>query len=348
MGTVGAGMVAGCTGGDDEPEVRTVFVTEDDGSQETGGDDGAASESPLPDTITIGHTSPAMPVHHFAMYPSYMNIIGDAAGIERQVYGGQTPMIAGIIKGEIDFGFNSPSAVAQALNQGFPIVALYGYMQQYNFSIVVNPDEISSWEDLRGEGVAVHSPSSVSAAATAVMAQEELGSVDELSIEYVLGTPNRLAALQSGQVAAATVFRSGAVQAQKDGYGAVLASPDEYDRLSTQTVQFWVTLETALEDREAELRAEIEPLQQAYQDLYDRDPETITQEAIDTGFYGEFDFDVLQETLEYYRDIEMWPVDGGLSQESVGNAYDLLVETELLEADVVPDYDDLVDDRFLN
>jgi ABC-type nitrate/sulfonate/bicarbonate transport system substrate-binding protein len=163
-----------------------------------------------------------------------------------------------------------------------------------------------------------------------------------------MGTTNRLSALQSGEVAAATVFQVGATQAENEGYAEVLARPSEYDQLSQQTVQFWVTLEEALEDREDQIRAQIEPLQEAYQQTYDRDPATIAQEAKDTGFYGEFGVDVLQQTLEHYRDVNMWPVDGGLTEESVNKAYDLLVSTGLLEEDIVPEYSDIVDDRFLN
>lgn len=301
----------------------------------------------LPDTVTVGYPSPALPVYNFALYPALERRLDDLdVALELNQFKGYTPMVNGILGGEMDVGVLSMASVVKALDQDFPLVAPVGYTREFSFALVTRP-EIEKWEDLRGKTVAVHSPNSMSTVTGRVMVQERLGSRDAADFEFVIGTPNRLAELKAGNVAGAVVFLSGALQAEKDGYANVLAYPWQFERLSAQTTAALVTSRDRLENDPETFGTLVDEVLGAYETLYGGDPEQLTDEALATDRFSEFETDVWVEALGQVRDAKIWPRDGGLTKENVRKAQDVLVSTGMIEESQRVSRAAFVSDRFL-
>lgn len=324
VGASGIGIsLAGCIGGD-----------EDQGAGE------------IPDLVNLGYPSPAHPVYNYAVIPSFRDRMEDEHGVETEwsEFSGFTELSAGLIQEEALMGSLTPETVAEARAEGMPLVGIYGKATAYDFAIIVDP-EIDSWDDLRGESFASHSPSSQSDVVTRGIAEAELGDADEIDIDYIPGTPSRLAALESGEVAGTVVFLSGALQAVEDGYAELLSVPWEYDLLENNACQFWVTLETTLEENEDTIGEMLEHMGAAYDEMYEADPEEINELALESGTYTEFDDDVWLEAYEQAIDVEMWQ--GEITDEQVENVMDAVTQTGLLDDDQRLSRDELIDDRFM-
>lgn len=305
-----------------------------------------AQESDFPDTFTIGTPSPASPIWEFAAWPAFQNRIEQEFGstVERKVFQGFTPLVSAFIRNEVDMGYVSLASLVKAKHQGLPIIAPMGYAQQYIFPLITSPS-ISSWSDLRGKKVAVHSPSAVSTATARVMVKEELGNEDAVEYQNILGTPNRLSALESGNVDAASVFLSGALQAEKSGNAKILAKPWKYDRLATQTTVLWGVSERSLDQNPDLFSGVVNQMKRSYEWLYETKPETIVDQALSTGIFPEFSEDVWLETFEQVRSHNLWARNGNVQKRQLRKAQDVLVSTGLIEERIPRN--EIVTERFL-
>lgn len=295
-------------------------------------DGGGAAES-LPASMTVGYPSPALPVYNFALYPGMqaeLDARGTALALDQ--YKGYTPMVSGLVSGEMDFGVLSLTSLLKARAQDFPVVAPVGYTREYGFAMVTAPD-VEGWDDLRGETIALHSPSSISTVTGRVMVEAELGSRDAVDFEYIIGTPSRLAAIEGGNVKAAVVFVSGALAAERDGRAKTLAFPWEYDRLRNQTTAALVVPEAAVDERPEEVRALTEAATATYEGLYEADPAAVTEDALASGHYSQFPTSVWEDAFEQVREADMWPEGESLGEDAVGRAQDVLVETGMITED---------------
>lgn len=332
---VGGSVVgfAGClSGSDDEP-----------GDQQNESPDDSSFQPP--DTATVGFPSPALGIFDYAVFPGFQKQL-EETNVEREVFNGYSPMVASFVRGDHNFGFMALPAAIDAVNEGFPLRIISAHTEEHAFSLIVQ-NEISSWEDLEGGNVAVHSPSSMSTAAVKAMIEAELDDANAVEYTNILGTPNRLSAMQSGQVDAASVFASGGYNAESEGYAQVLGVPWDYDVLSDQVGFVWVTLDEVLEENEDLLEYYITNMHESYSYLYETDTETVVDEALATDIYPDFAKEAWVRTLNEVKEIELWPEDGGMSEENLERAQDLLVDTDLITEDQRVTRDDFVDDRFL-
>jgi ABC-type nitrate/sulfonate/bicarbonate transport system substrate-binding protein len=294
---------------------------------------GQISERGLPQTVTVGYPSPALPVYNFALFPGLEEELADRdAELEMKQFNGYTPMVGALMRGDISVGVLSLTSLLRARSEEFPVVAPVGYTQEYAFALVTSP-EIETWEDLRGSTVALHSPSAVSTVTGRVMVDERLGDVDAVDYEFIVGTPNRLSAIESGEVEAAVVFVSGALQAEREGYARTLGYPWEFDRLADQTTVALVTPEEALENRPLAIERLVDAATATYERLYEADATEITEQALATGHFAEFPQEVWVEAFEQVREVEIWPHGRGLEAESIERASDVLVETGMITED---------------
>lgn len=291
---------------------------------------GQVANQGLPQTVTVGYPSPALPVYNFALFPGLEDELADrGADLEMTQFSGYTPMVGGLMRGDISVGVLSLTSLLRARAEEFPVVAPVGYTREYAFAMITAP-EIETWEDLRGKTVALHSPSAVSTVTGRVMVDERLGRTDAVDYEYIVGTPNRLSAVDSGEVDAAVVFVSGALQAEREGFARALGYPWEFDRLADQTTVALVTPEEALENRPEAVTRLVEAATATYDRLYEADATTITEQALATGEFAEFPQEVWVEAFEQVREAEIWPRGGGLDAESVDRASEVLVETGMI------------------
>jgi ABC-type nitrate/sulfonate/bicarbonate transport system substrate-binding protein len=294
---------------------------------------GQAANRGLPQTVTVGYPSPALPVYNFALFPGLEKQLSDrGAGLEMKQFKGYTPMVSGLMAGEISVGVLSLTSLMRARAEDFPVVAPAGYTREYAFALVTAP-EIERWEDLRGRTVALHSPNAVSTVTGRVMVDERLDYSAAVDYEFIIGTPNRLSAIKSGEVDAAVVFVSGALQAEREGFARTLGYPWEFDRLADQSTVALVTTEEALENRPEAVERIVGAATESYERLYAADAATITEQALETGQFSEFPQEVWIEAFEQVREAEIWPRGRGLEAEAVDRATQVLLETGMITED---------------
>lgn len=333
--TAGSGAmfsVAGCSGDSDDndsPPDSTATPADDGGSTGTPSSDQSVN---FPDPYKIGSPSPAQPVYNFAIQPLLQNRLKEEQGVDTELktHKGFTPMVASLVKGETDIGYLTLPTYLNARKQGFPLVSPLGFLKEYDF-IMIGSSDMDSVQDLKGKTIALHSPQSMSTVTGKTIIREEFGNVDAVNYKFIIGTPNRLAALKSGNVDGAVVFLSGALQGQKDGYAKILAQPWNYDVLQSQTAAVWVTLEDTLKQYPERMQKLVDYLLNAYERSQNADPQQVTDDAIATGIYPEFDPDVWLQAFKRARDVKLWPPDGGLKKQPFNEAMDLLVDAGLIE-----------------
>ncbi|RQG87906.1 ABC transporter substrate-binding protein [Natrarchaeobius halalkaliphilus] len=344
--TVGAGLVgvAGCLG--DENGETDDGETDDGTSDDDGGatDDGTGDEGDVafPDEIQIGVPSPTEPVYAFPIYGDFQSQLDEhGTSLERTMFNGFTPMVAALMSGEIDFGYLTVEGIVGAINEGFPIVAFSGFLDEYVFVMIASP-EIDTWEDLEGGRAATHSPNSMSTVVGEVMIDEELGS-DAVDLINILGATDRLAALEADEVDAAIVPYSAALNAEDEGIGSILAAPWEYEKLQSNLASAWITLEDTYDENTDLYRTMADELSVSYEATYDGDLSEVTEQALAGGgeVFPDYGQDIWEQSLETVREIDVWPRDGDIPTENLERSQDLLVETGILEED------DRIDDGFI-
>lgn len=294
---------------------------------------GRFDDRDLSNTVTIGYPSPALPVYNFALFPGIHDELSKVgAKLEMKQFKGYTPMVSALVTGEISAGVLSLTSILRARAQDFPVVAPLGYTREYAFALVTAP-EIERWADLRDRTIALHSPLSVSTVTGRTMVNERLGAVDAVDYEYIVGTPNRLAAIESGEVDAAVVFVSGALQAEREGTARVLGYPWQFDRLADQTTAALVTPGEAVEKRRESVQRFVDAALAAYGRLYETDPATVAESALATDAFASFPQSVWEEAFREVRQERIWPRDGGLNRAAIQRAQDVLVETDMIDSE---------------
>ncbi|WP_165874805.1 ABC transporter substrate-binding protein [Natrarchaeobius oligotrophus] len=339
---IGASVVglAGCVGdenGDGTDDGNGG--TDDGGNGET--DDGA-DDVDFPDEIQIGVPSPTEPVYAFPIYGEFQSSLEEqGTTLERTMFNGFTPMVAALISGEIDFGYLTVEGIVGAINEGFPVVAFSGFLDEYVFVMISSP-EVDTWDDLEGGRAATHSPNSMSTVVGEVMIDEELGS-DAVDLINILGATDRLAALEAGEVDAAIVPYSAALNAEEEGIGSILAAPWEYERLQSNLASAWITLEETYDENTDLYRTMADELSASYEATYDGDLVEVTEQSLAGGgdVFPDYGQDIWERSLETVRDIDVWPRDGDIPAENLERSQDVLVDTGILEED------DRIDDGFI-
>lgn len=292
---------------------------------------GQVTSQGLSQTVTVGYPSPALPVYNFALFPGLAEELADrGAELKMDQFSGYTPMVSALMRGDISVGVLSLTSLMRARAEEFPVVAPVGYTQEYAFALITAP-EIETWEELRGKTIALHSPSAVSTVTGRVMVADRLGSTDAANYEFIVGTPNRLSAIESGEVDAAVVFVSGALQAERAGFARTLGYPWEFDRLADQSTVALVTPEETLENSPETVERLVGATTATYERLYKADAATIVEQALETEVFAEFPQEVWVEAFEQVREAEIWPRGKGLEAEAVARATEVLLDTGMID-----------------
>lgn len=133
-----------------------------------------------------------------------------------------TSAATAMITGDVDFCQIAGSSVVNAAVAGEDLVILAGLVNTYVYSLVVSP-EISAPDQLRGKSVAVSQiGSSSDAAMRAALASFGLDPDKDVTILEVGGQSQRVAALESGQVAGTVVTIPDSGKAMGAGYHPLL------------------------------------------------------------------------------------------------------------------------------
>lgn len=302
----------------------------------------------IPNPLNGATGSPFKPIYWYAWVPGLSQVLDEKYGIDVKIktFNGFTAVVAGLFQEETFMAHVTMDAIVNAVNQGIDIVAPVGWVNHYVFPVIASP-EIESWEDLQGKKLALHSPSSMSTMAGKTLAKEMLGPDHNVEFTFILGTPNRVAAIESGDVAAAAVSLAGAFSAQDRGIANILSFPWDVERLRGHAPNAWVLMRENWNERRESIGVVVEELITAYNRMYEVDPETVVEQAKASGEYGAFDVATRVNAHTTAVENNMYARDGGLQEERIEKAQDVMVETGIISEDERISRDDFVEDDFL-
>lgn len=352
-GVIALTGLAGCSGAGDGDDGGDGMDGGDGGGDDggDGGDGGTTGtvdggEDVFPDTLRVGHPSPARPVYNVPTYTTFLDRMAERdVTVEPKTFSGFTGVIAGMVSDEIDIAYTTPPSLVNSTNQGFPIRAISELSQRFAQMVIAQP-EVESWEDLRGETLVAHSPQSFSALVLKSSVAANLGSVDAVEYRYIIGTPNRLAAMEAGETLATTVFTSGAISAEQEGYAKIFHNPN--DQNEPMTLAQWTVLEGKIEENPEMYQQFVDEMTASYQDIYDGDSQTLAEAAINSPTnFPEFGAEIWAQTIDQAKADEMFPRTKAeqSTPEKLSRSLEVAVQTELIEE--APDPNSLVDRRFL-
>lgn len=355
-GVIALTGMAGCTGTGDGDDGADGGNGDDGGGTGDGADgdgDGGTTGTVddgdgevFPDTLRVGHPSPARPVYNVPTYTTFLDRMAErGVTVEPKTFSGFTGVIAGMVSDEVDIAYTTPPSLVNSTNQGFPIRAISELSQRFAQMVITQPD-VESWEDLRGETLVAHSPQSFSALVLKSSVAANLGSVDAVEYRYIIGTPNRLAAMQAEETLATTVFTSGAINAEQEGYAKIFHNPN--DQNEPMTLAQWTVLENNLEENPEMYQQFVDEMTASYQDVYEGDSQELAEAAIDSPTnFPEFGADVWAQTIDQAKEDEMFPTTKAeqSTTEKLNRSLEVAVLTELIEE--APDPSSLVDRQFL-
>ena len=131
--------------------------------------------------------------------------------------GGAPAVTAALLGGSLDIGLSAIDAHVRSVEHGANAV---WFMTEYNTPIygLLARSNINSYDDLRGQTIVVDAPNGVTFWLTRrMLAQAGLGP-DDYNFIFAGGTPDRLAALQAGGVAAAILIQPFDFAAERQGF----------------------------------------------------------------------------------------------------------------------------------
>lgn len=140
--------------------------------------------------------------------------------------GSGTDSAAALVAGDFDLCQVAGPAVVNAALAGHDLVIIGGIVNQQLYSLVVAPD-VTSADDLRGKTVAANRPGG-SADTAMRQALQQLGLTPDVDVTIVAmgGQGERLAALESGQIAGTVMSVPDTAKARELGYRILLDAAD--------------------------------------------------------------------------------------------------------------------------
>ena len=282
------------------------------------------------------------------LLPLYVGIeegMFEKCGVEVELISmGTTDIIVNaLVAGEVDIGVMNPEWGIQAReNADAPLVAFLNSSDRPVYSLVV-PPEVTSYEDLRGERIAVSSVNAADAYFTTVMFGSNGLAPEDYEMIPVGGSFDRAAALQAGAVSAALIISPLDAIVIAEGFVAL-------DTTATALEAHpWATLWTS-EDQMANNRPALSCFVDGYFEglAWVQAPENREGAVAVLSEYEGADLEVADEQFDIYLDLEIWTADGRIQPEGYESVLRSLATLGTVEGDISPTVDPYVDYSILD
>lgn len=326
-------VLSACGGDDAGPD--TVDATAEDGDTTEGAagdaegaapDDSPAEERPA---FTLAFPS-VLGVSHLPLVAAVDDLRADGYEIETPFLAESELSVEGVASGQFEMSHGTSQSTMLANEAGASIRWLIERVS--NEWTLFARNNIESCEDLDGVRLAIHSEGAVSTAMVQAYIDETCPGT-EPDFLVIPGSENRAAALIADEVDASPVELADAINLQQvagDRFGILAPFSKDLPDLITATLY---------------ARADfIETHPQAVQDLVDAtlaqnervagDPEYMAE--LIRKYMPDFDPEILDEVAEAYSDGVMFPVDGGLTEQSVQFTIDFFTNAEVIEGGLEP------------
>jgi ABC-type nitrate/sulfonate/bicarbonate transport system substrate-binding protein len=162
----------------------------------------------------VSHTALQWPLYAAQSIGSFEQ---EGLALDVTILGAAPQVTAAMLGGSVDVGNADMYYLIRAVERGADVVAFMSEFAVPIYGLLARPN-VNSYADLRGQTIIVDSPNGVTRWLTGRMiAQGGLGA-DDVSFIYAGGTPERMAALQAGAVAAAILTQPFDFAAERQGY----------------------------------------------------------------------------------------------------------------------------------
>jgi NitT/TauT family transport system substrate-binding protein len=238
-----------------------------------------------------------------------------------------------VIGGRADI---AATALPDAVNGGLVAFALARPRNMY--ALIAQP-EYQTVESLDGTIIAGGEPGDVQNILTEAILEKYGMSVDDVTLANIGGSGDRTTALLSGRVNATMVYGDNHVRLTEAGYHTITSAAEEFPGLVDDLLVAspdW--LEKNPDVATAVAEAQLEAAQwfaESPEEWLDLALETVTglEEATAQGFY------------ELAEGLDMYPTDGLLSEDSLQQTYEMLLEADVIE---VTDFDAWATTEFMD
>lgn len=314
-GLIAALLLAGCAapGGGDERE------------------DGDSTAETSVETLRVGFASDP----DFTQIANYkwLDELEQSQGItvEQSYFRSSQDSFRALVSGEVDMAFGTlSSGISLVAQGGDPILAIVSDLKAPDY-ILVATDTLESLDDLEGKRLGISTPGDISDTLTRVVLGREDVAVDTIQFLQIGGTSARMGALVSQQIDAGPAHAADGLAAVQQGGLKNLYSYGNSVSDYLQQVVF-VNANWAAEHQEFVQRA------------VDSFIETVRWAATDKEGYielaGEYveglDPEIASEAYDIFMDIEMFAVDGGVSEDLLNSTVDIEREVGTLTGDIPP------------
>lgn len=271
----------------------------------------------------------------------------DGISLEYVTLSSDEAVQAALDRGRVDVAVQSALGLQRALSAGLTGKFISGLQQHNSFPLVV-PGGISDLSELAGMRIGIEDPTSLSVTVAELLLREQGGLEPNEDYEMVAlsGSSNRAAALQSGSLDAAILFRAVGERLEQETNGEFQIWGGLWDVLDPM---LWEGIAASDEFLQNEELAEtfVAALIETNRRFYEADPAELAQRKDEYAETETLDIDGLIGDFTLWQEIQLFPTDGGVSQEAYEGITELLVNAGQLDEETTVPYDDAVDPRFV-
>jgi ABC-type nitrate/sulfonate/bicarbonate transport system substrate-binding protein len=265
--------------------------------------------------------------------------------VEYVVLSSDEAVQAALDRGRVDVAVQSSLGLQRALSAGLTGQFITG-LQQHNSFVLVVPADVTDLSQLEGMRVGIEDPTSLSVTVAEVLIREQGGLEpgDDYEMVALSGSSNRAAAMQSGSLDAAVLFR--AVGADLEAEGDFRIHGGLWDVLDPMLWEGIAASDAFMENTElAETFARA--MMETNEQFYASDPAELAARKDEYPETELLDLDGLTGDFELWQEIELFPTDGGVTQEAYDGITQFLLDAGQLTDETTVPYEDAVNPSFV-
>ena len=288
----------------------------------------------------------ARSVFYSPQYVAIMNGYFKESGIEVELTTGQgaDKVMTAVLAGQSDIGFAGPEAAIYIYNEGKEDYAqVFAQLTKRDGSFLVSKTkpENFSWEDLKGKTVIPGRKGGVPYMTFEyVLKQNGLNPATDLILDDSIKFDLMAGAFAGGEAEYVTLFEPTASMTEAQGVGYIVASVGEASGEIPYTAYF--AKKSYIEKNEQLIQDFTNAIYRGQQWAESHTAKEIAE--LIQGFFPDTDLEMLESSIQRYKDIDAWNKTPVLTEESFNKLQDVMEEAG--ELDKRADYKEIVNNKY--
>ena len=285
-------------------------------------------------------------VFYSPQYVAIANGYFEEKGIEIEITTGQGAdnVMTAVLSGQSDIGFAGPEAAIYVYNEGKSDYAqVFAQMTKKDGSFLVSRDytENFTWDDLRGKTVIPGRKGGVPYMTFEyVLKQNGLNPSTDLVLDDSISFDLMAGAFAGGNAEYVTLFEPTASMTESQGVGYIVASVGEASGEIPYTAYF--ANKSYIESNEELIQNFTDAIYKGQKWTEEHTAREIAELIQD--FFPDTDLDMLESSIQRYKDIDAWNETPVLTEESFNKLQDVMEEAGELEKRA--EYKDVVNNKY--